>query len=269
MRKIVMMASDRSTTPPHNLPVRSALLLCVAAIVGLSACGTAPPTLGISDPHEDQNRAVHALNIALDKNIIRPIATSTTKIVPPEVQQGIVNFADNLELPGRVANDILQLRPGAAVENAARFVINTTIGIGGVFDPASAAGAMGKPTDFGETLYVWGMPEGNYVELPFFGPSNDRDALGRAVDFFFDPLRDVLPCNTLVSIGLPCINRFSTVATIASDITDRGRYSDTYDSILYDSADSYAQTRLLYLEHRRFNLGQAPAESSFEDPYAQ
>ena len=264
-----MMASVRSTTPLHNLPVRSALMLGFAALVGLSACGTAPPTVGISDPHEAQNRAVHALNIALDKNIVRPLATSTAKIVPPEVQQGIVNFSDNLELPGRVANDILQLRPGAAVENATRFVINTTIGIGGVFDPASVAGAMGKPTDFGETLYVWGVPEGNYVELPFFGPSNDRDALGKAVDFFFDPLKDVLPCKTWFSLGLPCVNRFSAVATIASETIDRGRYSDTYDSILYDSADSYAQTRLLYLEHRRFNLGQAPAESSFEDPYAQ
>ena len=156
-------------------------------------------------------------------------------------------------------NNILQLRLGKAVENTLRFAINSTIGIGGLFDPASAAQVYGKPTDFGETLHVWGVPEGNYVELPLLGPSTDRDALGKVVDIALDPLKLIFPD----SGSLPLI------AKVGAKIADRGRYSETVDSILYDSADSYAQARLLYLQNRRFELGQAPSDESFEDPYAE
>jgi phospholipid-binding lipoprotein MlaA len=128
-----------------------------------------------------------------------------------------------------------------------------------VFDPATAAGVAGDPTDFGETLHIWGVTEGNYFELPLFGPSTDRDALGKVVDIALDPLQLILPEKT----SLPL------VAKVASRISDRGRYSETVDSVLYDSADSYAQARLLYLQNRRFDLGQAPSDESFEDPYAE
>ena len=253
------------TAIPHTLRQRNTnrarlvVSLGIAAFLGLTACGPAVPTQGISDPREQQNRAAHKFNLALDKNLVRPIANSATKVVPVQVQQGVVNFADNLELPGRVVNNLLQLRLGKAVENTTRFVINSTIGIGGLFDVATAAGAPGKATDFGETLYIWGVPEGNYVELPALGPSTDRDALGKAVDYLLDPMKLVLPPKS----------RISLLASIGAQLADRGRYSETVDSILYDSADSYAQTRLFYLDHRRFNLGEAPADSSFEDPYAQ
>ena len=231
----------------------------IVAFVGLASCGAAPSTGGISDPNEAQNRAIHQFNLGLDRNILRPIATKATDVMPAPIEQGIGNFADNLELPGTVVNNILQLRLGKAVENTLRFAINTTIGIGGLFDPATAAGVNGKPTDFGETLHIWGVTEGNYFELPFFGPSTDRDALGKVVDFALDPMKLVLPRNS----------RISLLAQIASRISDRGRYSETVDSVLYDSADSYAQARLLYLQNRRFELGEVPSEESFEDPYAQ
>ena len=216
-------------------------------------------TQGISDPHEAQNRAVHRFNLALDKNVLRPVATSANRVVPDPVEQGVVNFAGNLELPGTVVNNVLQLRLGKAVENTLRFAINSTIGIGGLFDPATAAGVLGKPTDFGETLHIWGVTEGNYFELPFFGPSTDRDALGKVVDIALDPLKLVLPKGSKLPL----------MAKVAAKIAVRGRYSATVDSILYDSADSYAQARLLYLQNRHFELGIAPSDESFEDPYAQ
>jgi phospholipid-binding lipoprotein MlaA len=228
-------------------------------MIGLSACARIPDGQGVSDPYEAQNRAIHSLNLALDKNLVRPVAKSADKVVPDPVEQGVVNFAGNLELPGTVVNDILQLRLGKAVENTLRFAINSTIGVAGLFDPATSAGVAGKPTDFGETLHVWGVSEGNYLELPFFGPSTDRDAVGKVVDFALDPLKLILP----KSSSLPLI------AKIAAKIADRGRYSETVDSILYDSADGYAQARLLYLENRRFDLGMVPSDESFEDPYAQ
>jgi phospholipid-binding lipoprotein MlaA len=264
--KAVLIARDRRkilmVKMVHTLGrsgVTQALSLVIVAFVGLTSCGPAPSTIGISDPNEAQNREIHKFNLALDKNVLRPIATSASDLVPEPVEQGVVNFASNLELPGTVVNDILQFKLGKAVENTLRFAINTTIGIGGLFDPATAAGVNGKPTDFGETLHVWGVTEGNYFELPFFGPSTDRDALGKVVDYALDPLKLILPKKS----SLPLL------AKIGSKISDRGRYSETVDSILYDSADSYAQARLLYLQHRRFNLGEQPSDDSFEDPYAQ
>jgi len=248
-------SSRRRPTPG----ARPALSLVIAAFVGLASCGPAIPTNGISDPNEAQNRAVHNFNLALDRNILRPIATSATDLVPEPVERGVVNFANNLELPGTVVNNILQLRLGKAVENTLRFAINSTVGIGGLFDPATAAGVMGKPSDFGETLQVWGVTEGNYFELPFLGPSTDRDALGKLVDFGLNPL----------SLIVRDTGNVPLIAKIASTISDRGRYSETVDSILYDSADSYAQARLLYLQNRRFDLGEVPSDESFEDPYAQ
>ena len=229
------------------------------ALLGLAACSPGAANNGISDPNEAQNRSVHAFNLALDRNLLRPIANGADDALPDPVVEGVSNFAENLELPGRVVNNVLQLHLGKAVENTVRFAINSTIGIGGLFDPATAAGVYGKKTDFGETLHVWGVDEGNYVELPFLGPSTDRDALGQVVDFALDPLKLFLPRDS----NMPLI------AKIAGKIADRGRYSETVDSILYDSADSYAQARLLYLQNRRFELGQAPADENFEDPYAE
>lgn len=256
---ILTMKLNVWAAPTQNRRALPSLWLGIVALLGLTACGPATPTQGISDPNEAQNRAIHRVNVALDKNVLRPLASKANKLIPEPVVQGVVNFAGNLELPGVILNDILQFRLGKAVENTVRFTINTTVGIGGLFDPATAAGVNGKSTDFGETLYVWGVTEGNYAELPFLGPSTDRDALGKVVDYMLDPLKLVLPPG----------NRLPLLAKIGSKIADRARYSETVDSILYDSADSYAQTRLFYLQHRRYNLGEVPSDESFEDPYAQ
>ena len=241
-------------------PFNLARLAGVVAFVGLSACGPRAVTPGINDPFEAENRQTHALNLALDKNVIRPIARSANKVVPQPMVQGISNFAGNLDLPGMVVNDLLQLRPGRAVHNTLRFAINSTIGIGGLFDPAASMGAPEKSTDFGETLAVWGVEEGEYLELPLLGPSTRRDALGKVVDIGLDPMRLVIPKDKAW---------IDTFAQVFAKIGDRGRYSETFDSILYDSADGYAQARLLYLEKRHHDLGLTTTDTEFEDPYAQ
>jgi len=120
----------------------------------------------------------------------------------------------------------------------------------------------GKPTDFGETLHVWGAGEGAYVELPFLGPSTARDATGTLVDLVLNPIQLLLPPDEAMA---------ATVTKLFSRLGDRDRFSATVESILYDSADSYAQARLLYLQNRRFGLGQAGAaegaDGAFIDPY--
>lgn len=240
-------------------PFCTTLTALVLILLGLSACGPARAPHGISDPYETENRSTHQINLVIDKNVIRPLARGASKFIPPPVSRGFTNFAANLDLPGEVVNGILQLRLGRAGQNSLRFAINSTIGIAGIFDPATALGIAERPTDFGETLNVWGVSEGDYIELPVLGPSTQRDALGKVVDFGLDPARMFIPKGK---------TWLGTFAKVVSKIDKRGRYTETYDSILYDSADGYAQARLLYLENRRHDLGQSTTEGDFEDPYA-
>lgn len=231
----------------------------VLTCVTLAACAAPPPPAAIYDPDEAQNRDIHAFNRELDRNLLRPASSAYGAILPAPVKQGVTNFAENLDIPGDVVNNALQGRPHHALENTLRFTVNTVVGIGGLFDPASAIGLPGKETDFGETLHVWGAGEGAYVELPALGPSTERDAVGTIVDFAMNPVGRLLPKPE---------SYWVTAANIGSKLGDRDRYSDTIDSILYDSADSYAQTRLLYLQNRRYELGQTTGgEEAFLDPY--
>lgn len=253
-----MILSARLPTA-YRAPKR--MVMALAAFALLAACAQKPAPTGFNDPLEANNRQIHDFNRSVDRAILRPLSSSFGNGPPGPVMQGVTNFAQNLDAPGAVVNNLLQGRPHFAAENTLRFVLNTTVGIGGLFDPASAIGVNGKVTDFGETLHVWGAGEGNYVELPFIGPSTERDLVGKIVDVGLNPLRYVLPKPE---------DNIVPVAKLASSLGDRARYSETVDSVLYDSADSYAQARLLYLQSRRFQLGQTSGEAgddAFEDPY--
>ena len=240
------------------LSPRAALALLFFAAV--TACGPAPAPVGINDPDEASNRKVHAFNRGVDRALIRPAAMGYGRVVPDPVQRGVDNFANNLDLPGSVVNNILQARLQFAAQNTARFAVNTVLGIGGLFDPATQMGLPGKKTDFGETMHVWGAPEGVYGEFPGIGPTTERDLVGTAVDVVLNPLRLVIPNPE---------GYYVTAAQVGSKLGERNRYANTLDSVLYGSADSYAQARLLYLQNRRFELGQTGgADDEFIDPYA-
>lgn len=231
-------------------------VLCALAVT--AGCTPAPPGGGVNDPFEETNRAVHAFNKGLDRAVLRQAGAAGTAI-PEEITTPIANFADNVGLPGMVANGLLQGDIGGSATNTMRFLLNTTIGIGGLFDPAGAIGLAEESTDFGETLFVWGVPEGAYIELPVLGPSTERAAAGRIIDMVFDPLQHV---------GTPVQLEYGTIARIANLGLKRGTYMETVDSFLYDSADSYAQARLAYLQNRRFELGQEPPAATEIDPFA-
>ncbi len=230
----------------------------------LAGCAGAPAPQGIADPDEGENRKVHEFNRRVDKAFVGRSAGVYGSIVPEPVRRGITNFSNNLDTPGDVANNLLQGQIGNAGQNTLRFAVNTIFGIGGLFDTAKVLGIPEKPTDFGETLHVWGVGEGNFVELPFVGPSTQRDFVGLVVETALNPVRLALP------------NREANYAAgvkFASRLGDRDRYSEIVDQVLYDSADSYSQSRLLYLQNRRFALGQTASDDNFvdpyEDPYAQ
>jgi phospholipid-binding lipoprotein MlaA len=234
----------------------------LAAATGLAAC--TQPDLpvsqanGIYDPYESTNRGIHKFNLSLDRAILRPASKGYSSILPDEIEDSIGNFAENLSMPGVAVNALLQGDLRTAGLATTRLLINTGLGIGGFIDVATEFNIDEANTDFGETLHVWGAGEGAYIELPLLGPSTERDVVGKVVDLFTNPL----------SYTMPEPERYyGTAASVASRLSDRGRFSDTVDSILYESADSYAQSRLIYLQSRRFELGQEDAGSQI-DPFA-
>ena len=243
---------------PQNR-IRTGLAAWWIALV-LAACTPVEPGTMINDPNEPQNRAAHATNVAIDRFLFgAPDSRGGVPTIPTPVATGFGNFAANVGMPSTVLNDLLQLKPGPALQNTFRFALNSTVGIGGLLDPASAIGLDADPTDFGETLYVWGVPVGTYLEVPLLGPSTQRDFAGTLVDLVIDPVNVLVdaPESTYIVAG-----------KLTASVGNRQRFADTYESILYESADSYAQTRLLYLQNRHFELGiEEDAIDPSEDPY--
>ena len=230
----------------------------ISSVYLLAACASTVSSTeagGVFDPFEKQNRKIHAFNRGLDKALVRPAARGYSALLPDPIEDSIGNFAENLG------------QPSGAGLSTTRFLTNTVLGFAGFVDAAAEFKVPEHSTDFGETLYTWGAGEGAYVELPALGPSTVRNTTGKVVDLFTNPLS--------YAVNSPD-KYYGTAASVASRLSDRGRYGDTIDSILYESADSYAQARLIYLQNRRFGLGDETANVStdpysdpYEDPYAQ
>ncbi|MEX0339034.1 MAG: VacJ family lipoprotein [Arenibacterium sp.] len=213
---------------------------------------------GVFDPYENVNRGIHAFNRGVDRVLFRPASKGYVTIVPSPMVTSFSQFADNINEPGNLINAILQGDAEKAGTAIARFLINSTIGFLGLADPASEFGIEADHTDFGETLHVWGVGEGAYVELPLLGPSTQRDAIGTLLDLFTNPITFARN-NPADNIGV--------YSEIVQRLGDRGQFSDTVDSILYDSEDSYAQLRVIYLQNRRFELGSRVDDDSSADPF--
>ncbi|MBJ6372328.1 VacJ family lipoprotein [Sedimentitalea sp. CAU 1593] len=237
-------------------------VLCAPLLLAAVAGCTVPETATRSnetpfDPYEANNRGVHKFNLAVDRAFFRPAAIGYTKLIPDPIEDSFNNFAENLSEPGDAANFLLQGDFRQSGISLGRFLMNSTIGFFGLANPASDFGIPETDTDFGATLAKWGFSEGAYIELPFFGPSTQRDAVGVFVDFFTNPLT-FAPQRPLENVGF--------YAEFVERLSDRGRFSDTVDAILYESADSYAVARILYLQNRRFEL-EGNSGDSYVDPY--
>ncbi|ATG44622.1 VacJ family lipoprotein [Phaeobacter sp. BS52] len=249
-----------------TFPLRPFVLMALVTVTSaLAGCATQDSVSRNSgevfDPYENTNRSIHNFNRGVDRFAFRPAAKGYVAVVPPDMVKSFNNFAENLSMPGQAVNALLQGNLKESGIAMSRFVVNTIFGIGGLGDPASDFNMPRVDTNFGETLHVWGVGEGAYVELPFFGPSTARDGTGILVDFFTNPI-SYARHNPADNIGV--------YAEVVRRLGDRGTYSDTIDSILYESADSYAQARLIYLQNRRFELGgdQSEYEGVYGDPYS-
>lgn len=193
------------------------------------------------------NRQIFAGNQILDEYLLRPLAIAYRDVVPQFGRTGIHNFLDNLRQPVVLANAVLQGDADKAATTLGRFVTNSTLGVLGVADPATPLGLKRQIGDFGETLDVWGSPEGPYLVLPILGPTNFRDAVGYGVDEYLDPMHYYAANNDADEVEW---GRF-----ILDGLDKRSRVIDELDDLKKNSLDFYAQLRSIVRQHRAAELG--------------
>jgi phospholipid-binding lipoprotein MlaA len=236
---------------------RAALaVICTAA---LSACVTLPPNSQRSpqDPWESFNRGVYKFNDALDRAVAKPLAQGYVKVVPAPIRIGVTNFFSNLETPTVLFNDALQGKFLAAANDLGRFLINSTLGLAGILDPATPAGLAHNDEDFGQTLGKWGVHAGPFIELPLLGPSDLRDGPARVVDTFTNPRQYIK--NNYIKYGL-----------YLPDLLDRRARLLSLDDTLKNTFDPYAFIRDAYLQRRAYLVsdGKANPDDALVDPGA-
>ncbi|EPC00476.1 hypothetical protein L861_05925 [Litchfieldella anticariensis FP35 = DSM 16096] len=237
----------RSAVSLHGARCLTAILLLVA-LAGCASQRTMEPNP--DDPWEGFNRRVFAFNDALDRAILKPLAQGYDTITPQPVQTGVGNFFSNLGEIRTMLNSLLQGKPGNAGIAGGRFLLNSTVGIGGLWDVATGIELTGREEDFGQTLAVWGAGEGPYLVLPFFGPSTVRDTAGMPVDTYTYPLTYVE--DDEVRYGLTALRVIDTRASLLEE-----------EELI--RGDRYAFIRDAYLQRRRFEVNDG---EQGEDPFA-
>ncbi len=234
-----------TTEQQNNKGRRGFLTVCMAGFLSLSLAGCAGPQTAegvIYDPLEETNRAIFAVNDALDQAVARPVAKAYRAVTPQLARDGVRNFLQNLRTPVNLANQLLQGDIEGAAGDLSRFAMNTTIGIGGLFDVAAETGLEHEHEDFGQTLAVWGFDHGPYFVLPLMGPSSLRDSTGLLVDILADPVRLYL-FNTDQ-------HEWAYARTGATFLSTREELLDVIDDLRANSFDYYAAMRSAYIQHR-------------------
>ncbi|MCF3481274.1 VacJ family lipoprotein [Stenotrophomonas maltophilia] len=193
------------------------------------------------DPWEPFNRKVHKFNNAVDRGIARPLATAYTHVVPRFARTGVSNFFSNLRAPVTITNQLLQGRGADAWDSLGRFLMNSTLGLGGLFDPASKAMVPRRNEDFGQTLGAWGWRRSRYVELPFFGPRTVRDVFGLAGDIPLSPIRRIE--EDKVRIGLQGLQLVDTRAQLLA-----------IDDLRDTAVDEYSLVRDAWMQRRNYQI---------------
>ena len=232
-------------------------ILVVTSVLAMSACSTLPDEQrDPSDPWEPANRSLYKFNDAIDRATLKPISKGYRAVMPGPARRGVSNFFKNLTTPRSSLNNLLQGKPHRSASELARFAINSTLGIGGLFDVAGATGFEEFDEDFGQTFAVWGMPDGPYVMLPILGPQTLRDTIALPFDIVTDPLyqynnasvRDPLYAVRLIDL------RYRLLVT---------------DKLLEESNDPYVTLRESYLQNREYEIfdGDPPEDDDFFDEF--
>lgn len=232
--------------------------LALLAAICAGGCASVPDGQKVEhDPWEPVNRGIYRFNDTVDRAIMKPVARGYTWIVPGPVRKGVSNFSRNLITPLYIVNNFLQGKPKEGTGELVRLLINSTVGIGGIFDIAAMTGIEAHPEDFGQTAAAWGIPPGPYVVLPFLGPHTLRDAVMRPFDVQLDPLYHY--DNASVRDPLYALRLISLRASLLP-----------LDDLVEDSGDPYVTLRESYLQNREFEVydGNPPAaEDEFFDEF--
>ncbi len=221
------------------------MMACLATL--MSGCSSprydSAQTPGLSDPIEEINRKVFAFNQVVDDVVIHPIIDGYRFVVPAPVRAGVDNALSNLQSPVSFANELMQGDVDGAGKVLFRAIVNSFVGFGGLFDFAGAEGYNADVEDFGQTLAVWGVKDGPYIVMPFFGPSSLRDFAGYAVDSFIDPVR--------ISAHDAENDYISYNKSIASYLNVRNKLKDGLEELEASSIDYYASVRSSYYQARQ------------------
>jgi phospholipid-binding lipoprotein MlaA len=229
---------------------------CAIFALSLSACVTLPPNSprAPQDPWESWNRGVYKVNDKLDRAVAKPVARAYVRVVPQPIRTGVTNFFANLNTPTVMINDALQGKLLAAGNDLGRFLLNSTVGLGGILDPATPAGLARNEEDFGQTLGHWGVHPGPFVELPILGPSDLRDAPAKVVDTYTNPRQYIR--NNYIKYGLYLPSLVDTRAALLS-----------LDETLKHVYDPYAFIRDAYLQRRAYLISDGKAtDEQLVDP---
>lgn len=225
------------------------LVLIVFALLSGCASNGHP-----KDPIEPFNRGMQKFNDTLDDYLMKPVAKGYQWITPSFVDRGVTNFFSNLGDIAVTVNDVLQFKLMDGGQDIARFFVNTTVGVAGLMDVATKIGLEKHNEDFGQTLAVWGVPEGFYLVLPFLGPSTPRDAVGSVADGFMNPISYTIFPARIALYGLKTIDTRADLLS-STEILDEA------------ALDRYAFIRNAYLQRREYLIydGEPPLEDDFEE----
>lgn len=228
----------------------------------LAACATLPDdpvarteVEAQNDPFEPANRAIFSVNQAVDHNFINPVIGTYVDVVPVPAQKGLRNALSNLRAPLTFVNDVLQWHWDGAAETTSRFVVNSTLGVLGLFDFADDhLGIPGHEEDFGQTFAVWGIPEGPYLILPLFGPTTARDLSGSIVEYFADP--------TDIAFDRAGASELIWPRAIAEEIDNRASRLIPTQRLESASLDYYAALRSAYRQVRTDEINSPQAQDA-------
>lgn len=236
---------------------RTVVTVALCVLVTFAGCSSMPKTQtevaefnATNDPFEPTNRVIFDVNDFLDRLLFRPLAELYRVTVPPVLRDRLAGIMKNMGEPVIFANNLLQGEMSKAGTTFGRFLVNTTAGAGGMFEVANDVGLKRQTGDFGQTLYAWGLPEGPYLVLPFFGPSNVRDAVGRGVDSVMSPWKYAAAAG-----GDGIETRFMIADFVAGGLVKREEKIEAIDALREGSLDFYAQLRSVYRQHRAKELG--------------
>jgi phospholipid-binding lipoprotein MlaA len=238
-------------------PAAKALSIALCAL--LAGCATTQRAPSPQDPWEGMNRATWEFNQVVDRGLVKPVAKAYVRFVPQFARTGVNNFLTNLGYTTTLVNNVLQLKLLDAANDTARLVLNTTLGLAGLLDPATDAGLNRNDEDFGQTLGFWGMPSGPFLMLPLFGPSTLRDGPALVADYYTDVRSHLDNTDRQIDFaytGLTVINARARI--LPAEAALEGAY------------DRYALVRNAFLERREYqvrdgNVPERPADAGFSD----